>query len=99
MRRGCGGKGTIERETQRKRRAEKGTECGRKGKEENKREKSKRNMEYRRDTKKPTIMSYIAKMTLCDIYRWDTATSSAYLNNKEGELKLSYWEQQWEIAK
>ena len=56
-----GAKGTIGRETKRKGQAEKGTEGGGKGKEENKRRKRERNQEYRRDAKTPTITSYIEK--------------------------------------
>ena len=80
---GRGGRGKRNNRKRKKRKIE--------GKEETKEpEQRKRNMEYRQDTNTPTIMSYIEKAKLCDIYRGKTTMSAAYLNEKEeSELKLA----------
>ena len=69
-----GKRGTIERERKGKRIEEK--------EETGEPEQRKSNIEYRNDTSTPTIMSYIEKAKLCDIYRGETTMSAAYLNEK-----------------
>ena len=90
-----GTQGTIERKEEQQSNKKK-----KQKNENNKVEERKNNIEYRRETKTPTIMSYIEKAKICEIYRGKTTISAAYLNEKqEGELEISYWKQKWEIAK
>ena len=54
------------------------------------------NYNIRRDSNVPTICSQLQRGKLCDIYRWKTSMSPAYLNNKdECDGVINIWKIMW----